>query len=152
MSHFTLTLGPLGPLLIAFVGVSRERGEALQKAGQKIPEPIRVQGLVDTGASCTAIDRKVLSQLGVSPTGTTQVHTPSTGAAKPHETNQYDVLVMIPGINQQSRAFITPALPVIEADLEHQGYQALIGRDILASCVLTYVGYEGQAGHFTLAF
>lgn len=152
MSHFTLSLGPLGPLLTAFVGVSRERAEALQKAGQTVPQPVRIQALVDTGASCTAVDPKVLSQLGVTPKGRIPVHTPSTDATNPHEANQFDVLIMIPGINQQSQAFIAPALPVIEASLEHQGYQALIGRDILASCVLTYVGYEGQAGHFTLAF
>ena len=149
MPHFTLTVGPFGPLLIAYIGVSRERAEALQKAGQRPPEPVKTQALVDTGASCTAIDPKVLVQLGVTPTGRVPVHTPSTEATTPHEANQFDVSILIPGLTPHVRPFVVPVLPVIEASLEHQGYQALVGRDILTSCLLVY---EGQGGLFSLAF
>jgi hypothetical protein len=41
------------------------------------------------------------------------------------------------------------SVPVIESDLTGQGIGALIGRDLLAKCLLVY---DGQAGVFTLAF
>ena len=152
MPHFTLAISPLGPLLTAFIGVSRERYEALQKEGQTAPGPIKIQALVDTGATGTVIDTGVLAQLGVTPTGRVPVHTPSTSVTAPHEANQFDVSVIIPGATQQTRNHVVPALPVIEAQLAHQGYHALIGRDILASCILVYAGHEGQAGIFTLSY
>jgi hypothetical protein len=149
MPLFTLTLGQLGPLLTCVVGVSRERQEALLSAGQPTPSPVTVQALVDTGASCTCVDPNVVQQLGIPPTGRVQVHTPSTRQATPHETNQFDVSIFIPGSTAQARPFTVPALPVIESELQHQGYSVLLGRDILSACLLVY---EGQSGFFTLAF
>ena len=149
MPHFTLNVGQLGPLLACHIGVSKERFDALQAAKQPVLNTVTVQGLLDTGASCTCVDPIILRQLGMPPTGRAQVHTPSTNASTPHETNQYDVSVFIPGSTTQARQFVIPALPVIEADLHHHGYDVLIGRDILNSCLLVY---EGQDGFFSLAF
>ena len=149
MPHFTLNLGQLGPLLTCLIGVSKERFDALRTAGQTPPPTVTVQGLVDTGASCTCVDPSVLTQLGIPPTGRVQVYTPSTRETTPHETNQYDVSIFIPGATPQARPFAVPTLPAIESELQHQGYSVLIGRDILSSCLLVY---EGQGGFFTLAF
>jgi hypothetical protein len=41
------------------------------------------------------------------------------------------------------------ALPVIDAELNHQGIQAIVGRDILSHCLFTY---DGQTQNFCLAF
>ncbi len=38
---------------------------------------------------------------------------------------------------------------VIESELEVQGFQVLVGRDVLENCLLVY---DGQTGIFTLAF
>ncbi len=48
-----------------------------------IPNPVAVKGLVDTGASCTVIDPTVVQRLGLTPTGSTMILTPSTGST-PH--------------------------------------------------------------------
>ena len=149
MPHFSLNIGQLGPLLTCVIGVSKERYDALQAAGQPIPPTVTVQGLVDTGASCTCADPTILKQLGIPPTGRVSVHTPSTREATPHETNQYDVSIIIPGATTQVRPFVLPVLPVIESELQHQGYAVLIGRDVLRACLFVY---EGQGGFFTLAF
>jgi hypothetical protein len=102
-----------------------------------VPNPVRVRGLIDTGASSTCIDSGSLQSariaspaasgasstcidsgslapLGLTPTGTISMMTPWTGAT-PHVCNQYDI----------------------------------IGRDILAQCLFVY---DGQAGNFSLAF
>ena len=146
MPHLSLPISPGGPILDCFIGVSNARAEALRRANQAVPVPIQVRALVDTGASCTGIDPSILSTLGIVSTGTTQVHTPSTTSGQPHVANQFDVSLILnhPMI---SRTFM--AVPVIESALLHQGIQALISRDILAFCLLTY---DGQAGIFCLGF
>jgi predicted aspartyl protease len=146
MPHLTQQIGPGGPILDLFVGVSFPRSEALRKAGRSVPNSVRIKGLIDTGASCTCIDPTILSGLGLVPTGTTQVHTPSTSGAVPHIAKQFDVSLVLPH-SVANRTFI--AVPVIESQLLHQGIHALIGRDILSFCLMTY---DGQAQTFCLGF
>lgn len=146
MPHISQVISPRGPLLQFMVGVSAPRASALRAAGQQVPAPIPITGLIDTGASCTNIDATILGRLAIPMTGTTPVHTPSTRAEAPHVANLYDIsLVLIHPL--VTRTF--HALPVIESQLLHQGIQALIGRDILAFCLLTY---DGSANNFCLAF
>src|ERR1700722_18582662 len=95
MPHLSLRISPRGPLLQVNVGVSAPRAQALRSAGQPVPQPIPITGLVDTGASCTSIDTTILRQLAIPSSGTTQVHTPSTQAAAPHVANLYDISVML---------------------------------------------------------
>jgi hypothetical protein len=134
-----------GPMVDIVVAVSGPRQSALVAAKQPIPNPLPVRALIDTGASCTAIDVQIVKALGLTPTGTIPGHTPSTGAT-PHIFNQYDIAL----------AFISPtvhvmalALAVIGTDLASQGLQALFGRDLLARCVLAY---NGQTGLVSLSF
>jgi hypothetical protein len=146
LPHFTLQILPEGPILAAFVGVSQPRGMALKAAGQTVPTPVQIRGLVDTGASCTCVDPSVLTQLNLTPTGKTQMITPSTGPT-PHEADQYDIALIIPCT---TGPLIVPTVAVVESDLAaQQGFHALIGRDILRRCMLTY---NGDTGLFTLAY
>ena len=150
MPYYALrTTLELGPVLPCFIGVSRERGDALVAAGMRVPEIVPVQGLIDTGASCTCVDPSVFETLGMSPTGKVPVYTPSTTEGTPHEANQYDISIRIPGFRDHDPPLIYLALPVIEANLSHQGYDALIGRDILNACLFVY---DARSGFFTLAF
>lgn len=73
--------------------------------------------------------------------------TPSTGA-KPQTADQYDVSLTIIGA-AGSTPLNLRTLPVAAAELLHQGFEALLGRDILQQCLLTY---NGSTGEFTLAF
>jgi hypothetical protein len=83
MPLFTLQLTAQGPIMTAFVGVSGARRAALLAAKQDIPTPVQIRALVDTGASGTCVDPSVLQSLGLTPTGSVQVNTPSTGPT-PH--------------------------------------------------------------------
>jgi hypothetical protein len=89
VAHFTLQIVAAGPLLTAFVGVSQLRSEALRAANEPVPTAVRVQALVDTGASCTCVDPSVLAALELDPTGNVFVHTPTTGGT-PETKDQYD--------------------------------------------------------------
>lgn len=128
--------------------VSEPRRKALLDANQPIPPNQTIVALVDTGASCTCIDPDVLAPLGLTPTGTTPMHTPSTGTT-PATMKQYDVGLAIFGAGPDDPPFFLPTIAVVESELKAQGIEALLGRDILSSCVLIYNGTMNQ---FTLAF
>lgn len=149
MPHFTLQFSAAGPILNGLIGVSQARRGALLAAGQPVPNLIQVRGLVDTGASGTCVDPSVLKTLGLSPTGIVTLNTPSTGA-QPHTADQYDVSLAIPSSVPTHAPLLVPNLAVVCAELLiAQGFHALIGRDILSRCLLSY---NGLTGLFTLAY
>jgi hypothetical protein len=143
--HFTLQFQTGGPQLHLYVGVSQPRQQALKDAGLEVPQPILIRGLVDTGASSTAVDPTIIEKLGLSATGAMPILTPSTGD-KPHQANTFDVSIAVP---LPPFNFNIAAMQVFESSLNVQGIQALIGRDILANCLLVY---DGRANIFSLAF
>jgi len=53
------------------------------------------------------------------------------------------------GIHHPKDSMMLLTVPVIATELTSQGISALIGRDVLASCLLIY---DGISGTFTLAF
>lgn len=147
MPLFTLQYQANGPIITAGVLASKQRAEALKAAGQPVPGPQLVRALVDTGASCTCVDPTHLEALGLSPTGTVQVHTP-TPVEAPSQSYQYDVGMFIMA-DATEPPLVLDTLPVVASSLGQQGIDALIGRDILSRCVLVY---NGKIGQFTLAF
>jgi hypothetical protein len=150
MPHFTLQISEQhGLLIMAAVGVSQERKHALTTASKTIPALVPIHALIDTGASSTCIDPSVLKSLDLTPTGNCLINTPSTGRT-PVPADQYDVSLIIPAQTKEHIPFILSTLAVVCADLlTPQGYHALIGRDVLEHCVLTY---NGAAKFFTLAY
>ena len=113
-----------------------------------IPPLFQARGLVDTGASCTCIDPAIITALSLQPTGKSTVNTPTTGA-QPKTVDQYDVSLIILA-TQGEAALYRPTVAVVEAELFlMQGFHALIGRDILSRCQLTY---NGQRSFYTLAY
>jgi predicted aspartyl protease len=145
--HFTLQFQAGGPLLQLFVGTSGPRQQALQQAGQTIPQPVLITALVDTGASTTAIDPSVVQALGLQPTGSMLILTPSTGST-PVQANTYDVALVIP-LGASAMTFTIHALQIFESTLSVQGIKALIGRDVLSNCLLVY---DGRSNFFSIAF
>lgn len=130
-----------------FVCVSASRFHALRQAQKTAPTPHKISAMVDTGASCTCIDPSVFQTLGITPSGTTSMHTPSTGGNAVPAYN-YDVQIIIPNGNQLP--FSVPNIAVTAAELyAGQGFHALIGRDILSRCILQY---NGATQLFSLAY
>ena len=145
MPHLTLPVGVGGPVIDLLIGVSEPRALALRAAGKTVPANVNARLLVDTGASCTCIDPSVLAPLQLTPTGTTTIHTPSTQGTG-HSVNQFDVsIIMVQSLVWRS----WKAWPVIESNLSGQGIHGLLGRDILAHCLMTY---DGAAKTFCLGF
>jgi hypothetical protein len=138
MAHYAIRIAPQGPLLVVLVGVSAPRKQALIAAGQPVPPPVPAQLLVDTGATGTAIDVSVIGQLGIQPTGTMNIRTPSTTTGT-HTCSTYDVELTIAGA--LTKHF--PAHPVIDGMFSPQGIHGLLGRDILKECRMTYGGPDG---------
>ena len=135
-----------GPIIDIQISVSSPRRDALEAAGLAIPEAVLCRLLIDTGASCTCIDPWVIKALGITPSGSTTIHTPSTNADSNHQYNQYDVCLCIPH-QAISRYFY--AIPILESNFSHQGIDGLLGRDVLSSCLFIY---NGEMGLYTLSF
>jgi len=135
-----------GPLLIAAIGVSVPRMQAILAAGGTVPNAINGTFLIDTGASGTCVDDTFIAQLGLQPTGVVPIMTPSTGSNL-HHCNQFDVSLFIPG--NSGGGHLIPALPIIATHLKNQGIDGLIGRDIIDNC--TFI-YNGTAKYFTLGY
>jgi predicted aspartyl protease len=129
------------------VGVSSARSQALTDSGQAIPTVQNIRALVDTGASCTCIDPMVFEALELQPTGSAPMLTPSTGPT-PIDADVYDVSVVIP--NAPQLPLMIANMPVSASELfQAQGFHALLGRDILQRCVVTY---NGSVEIFTFAY
>jgi hypothetical protein len=138
-------LTPAGCELGVIVGVSRQRADALRSAGRPIPDLQLVRMIIDTGATASAIDEKVVKHLGLSPTGITQILTPSTKGVSVACAN-YDVFL---AIDHAKYPLVHTTLPMIASNFSGQNIQGLIGCDVLQQCLFIL---DGAAGNFTLAF
>lgn len=135
-----------GPLVQVYIGVSVPRQKALTAASLPIPSAVSGTFLIDTGASCTCVDPTLIAALGIPPTGSIPIQTPSTQGTPCH-CNQYDVMLFIPDSAQAGH--LVEAMPIIETPLSNQGIDGLIGRDVLDRCVLIYNGSNNQ---YTLTY
>lgn len=146
MPHFTQQISPQGPVVDAAVMVGTARQQALQEAGQTVPLPQVIRALIDTGASMSGVDPTVLTALGLAQTGEADIHTPSTKGTA-FTTPTYDVPILAGRVGDLH--FVSETVQVVATELAAQGFQALIGTDILKSCILLY---NGADGHFTVAY
>jgi hypothetical protein len=140
MPHFLLQTTAQSMVVQAAVMVSHARRQVLIDAGTPVPDPQYITALLDTGASISAIDPTTLAALGLTPTGQLDIHTPSTQGT-PVPTDTYDVVVAILAARTGDAHFISDTIQVTASVLSG-GIQALIGTDILKSCILTYNGAD----------
>jgi predicted aspartyl protease len=129
-----------GPMVDLLIGMSHQRLQVLSSAGHAAPPLMRIRGIIDTGATCTCIDSEVIARLGLVATGSTLVHTTSTGDS-PIEYLQYDVDIVV---DQAQKHVVRYTLPIVASPLSPQGFEALIGRDILDCTTLFYNGPEAR--------
>lgn len=128
MPHVTIPVNAQsGPVLRLFVGVSAIRHEALKTAGSPVPAPIALDFLVDTGASTTLVDAKIIEPLGLTPSGFILCHTPST-AGTPVQLPQYDMGLFL---NHEDHTKFFQNLAITASDFSQQNIHGLLGRDVL---------------------
>ncbi|MDR3000534.1 MAG: retroviral-like aspartic protease family protein [Fibromonadaceae bacterium] len=126
-----------GPVMDIVVSAS----ERMAKGKLGLPtETISLKALIDTGASCSALSSAVIKQLALEPVGESLMNTPSHSKVP---CKIFDIRMIMPD-NVRVKSVL-----VIEAPLEGQNIQCLIGRDILGLGILVY---NGQEGLFSLSF
>jgi len=134
------------PVIELFLAASAPRIAAMEALGVTPHAPIGVKALIDTGASCSNVQRSVLERLGLEPIGEELVHTASTEGT-PKEVAAYAVQLFFAGV---SGARFDADLRVVAADdFSGLGVEMLLGRDVLGRCLLFFNGPERR---FTLAF
>jgi len=132
-------LHAMGPVVQMGIAVGSAVEQALQSAGQPVPQPQNVLAMIDTGATGSVIQNGLAAQLGLNPVGIVQISTPSSANVSCLE---YAVRLLFPN----NVAFETT---VIETPLQGQQIRCLIGRDVLSQGVLVYIGYSNP---FSLSF
>lgn len=145
MPHLTLPNTPLGPIIPVGVWFS-ESARASAETASSVKMRI-AQALIDTGASCSVVDPSLIEPLGIKPVSVSKAHTPSTDG-KPISIPVYDVSIYLVDNEKTSKVW-ERSFPVMCANLRAQGIDMLLGRDVLAECLLIY---DGRFGSCTIAF
>ena len=143
MPSFTKQLPDLiatGPLTEVQFVISQALEDTLVSAGEPIPAPVQATALIDTGVSATVIQHGIAYRLGLKPVGQIEMNTPSSTNVPCYT---YAIRVVFPN------NVLVGGITAVQAPLEGQNIEALIGRDILRLGVLVYTGYMNQ---FTLSF
>lgn len=91
--------------------------------------------MIDTGATCTCIDKTIAQALGLVLHDIRRVQT----AGGEDMQCLYDAGVILP--MAQNAVF---DVQVLEARLEKQPYKVLLGRDVLKTCTLVYNGWDNS--------
>jgi hypothetical protein len=138
----------VGPLLPVEVHVPQALAALLTSQGQPVPAPVTGWALIDTGATLSGVHEPTALQLGIATVG----QIPSGTAAGQVMQNQYPVRFVFPGLGGVGFGVdVIRATGVNLAGSQWNGipYQALIGRDALGACVLTY---NGPGALYTLSW
>lgn len=129
-----------------FVGTNGDDTEALIDQGILPPRPVKVKGVIDTGATSTSVSAAVLRQLLAARVD--EVDNETAGG-----TVQVGVYVVSIGFFIDDAETVSVSLiqnlTVSEFAVPLAGVDVLIGMDVLEKCRLTV---DGPAGTFTLEF
>jgi hypothetical protein len=125
------------------VAASRNRQALLKKLDMRLPAPVAVRAIVDTGSALTGFRSALFRKLGIQPFTKIPVRTPSTQPGSPHIADQYDVSVALIAGGRPTRFLSVHAISSDDFDPDQEdGLEAILGRDILDCCNLFYLGPE----------
>jgi hypothetical protein len=137
-----------GPSVRVRLHLPRADVRELRRLNRPVRPPVDVRALIDTRAECSCVRRGVLDPPGLAPFGVFPTNAPALGGFAGAFTFGVSLAVLHPS-GDGRRNLVVPDIDVTELDLGSLGYDALLGRDVLARCVLTY---DGPNSSFTLAY
>lgn len=130
-----------GPNLPVQIEVPDALAKQLADTGKPIPPPVSGKGLIDTGATFSAVDNATARKLELQPVRVTKVGTASGEVEQP----VYSLKLTLP----TARIVITDG-NVVGADLSGVGgVIVLIGRSFLQHVMMIY---DGPSAEFSLAY
>ncbi len=128
-----------GPRVAIQLEVPGALAKQLAAAGAPVPAPVTGYGLVDTGATRSAIDQSAVSRLSLQPVGVVTSGT----AAGPSQHALYPLKVVLPQMT-----YTIEFGSVTGCNLSGMNLVMLIGRDVLR---LGLFHYDGVSGAYALA-
>lgn len=129
-----------GPVVQVTVSLDQTMAAQILQSGGALPPPVTGYALIDTGASVTCIDDAAAQKLGLPVIDVANI------ASASHASTQQNVYPMHMEITGADIGIGSPR--TVGAPLAAQGLLVLIGRDVLAHCMLVY---NGATGSFTLS-
>jgi hypothetical protein len=114
----------------------------LRRQGLVVPQRLRLELLVDTGADTMTLNEMHMRSLGVPVRGATQVRGVTTDAFAT-ECNTYDVGFELINVVGDSPLKL-PAVEVIGRPFHNEMIDGLIGRDVLSNVIFTLEGPNKQ--------
>jgi hypothetical protein len=128
-----------GALVDVLLGWSAARAGQLRAAKRPVPPPVQARALIDTGAEVTCIEGALIQQLGLPFGVMVSANLPAHGGLTFGFLHDASVTILHPsGKPPDHLAMLN--LSVLDLSLSPLGYQALIGRDVLARCRFVYNG------------
>jgi hypothetical protein len=146
MPHLTFVTAIDGPAIDVLIGLSAPKMRSLQNAGQPIPPPSQVRALLDTGTDVSAVSASCLASFGAIPEN--RVQTQTAGGVVMVDLYKVSLSIGAPG-GKKGPMLVRSELEVTQLAHPLPGFDALIGLDVLADCLLIF---DGPGRHFTLAF
>jgi Aspartyl protease len=141
MPQFTASLTGEGLELLVIVGLCSADRKKLQAAGLPVPPHQVVTGIIDTGSNCCSISARVASALGIVPLRRT--FTQTAGGTVP--TTLYKVSFLIPRLGSTTEFLaVVDSWTVSELGPFVTGFEALVGRDLLAQLLLVLNGPRNE--------
>ncbi len=137
-----------GALVDVVVGWSSQNAQQQRAALCPVPPPGGFRAILDTGAEMTCLDTAVIQQLSLPVEGVTITNVPAIGGLTYGMQYKARLTLANPSGNPQDNLELD-GLVVVELPLGTLGYQALLGRDVLAVCDFFY---SGKGGTFTLTY
>ena len=148
MPVLTGRLGADGALVEVLVSWSQSGALSLRAALRPVPPAMNLRALLDTGAEMSCVDVSIIQALSLPLHGMTPVNLPVMGGLTIGAQHEAGLTIVHPSGNPVLNLLVSD-LVMIELPLRALGYQALIGRDVLAEC---HFQYHGPKGKFRLSY
>lgn len=125
-----------GPIVRVKIGIHPHLAKLFKEKSRPIPSPIEGDAIIDSGATVTCVDHRIIDSLGIKPTGKTM----SVGIGGTEE-----ALIVACSLQIREHNFWSPHVRCHDLKKVAKGLVALIGRDLLRGMVFHYDGRAGTA-------